>query len=83
VAYREGDSYGTKEGDINSDGSFRVRGLPPGQVRVHLPFDSKTSQYFSLLRVEYSKGARAEARAMTPKRKSQLLRILPPRLARS
>jgi protocatechuate 3,4-dioxygenase beta subunit len=56
VAFKEGDDYGTKEGTVNSDGSFKIRGVTPGQVRVHLPFDAKTSRYFSLLRVEYSRG---------------------------
>jgi len=57
VAFKEGDDYGTKEGTVNSDGSFKIRGVPPGQVRVHLPFDAKSSRYFSLLRVEYSRGS--------------------------
>jgi protocatechuate 3,4-dioxygenase beta subunit len=62
VAFKqEGDGYGTKEAGVNSDGSFKIRGVPPGPVRVHLPFDAMSSRYFSLLRIEYSKGSGNDA----------------------
>jgi hypothetical protein len=42
----------SREAAVNSDGSFMIRGLRPGQVRLSLGYGD-VSWYFSMVRIEY------------------------------
>jgi len=44
--------YDSREAAVNSDGSFTIRGLRPGRVRVDLGYED-ASKYFSMVRIEY------------------------------
>jgi hypothetical protein len=46
----------SREAAVNSDGSFTIRGLRPGSVRVDLGFEEAT-KYFSMVRIEYPDSA--------------------------
>ena len=44
--------YDSREAAVNSDGSFNIRGLRPGRVRVDLGYE-EARKYFSMLRIQY------------------------------
>ncbi|MGH9764431.1 MAG: hypothetical protein ACREDR_31525, partial [Blastocatellia bacterium] len=52
------DGYGTqsKDGVVNSDGTFEIKGVRPGKVQIFIPFAARALQHLSLLRVEYTDG---------------------------
>jgi hypothetical protein len=47
----DGSGHDSREAAVNSDGSFTVRGLRPGQVGLCLDFND-ASRYFSIVRIE-------------------------------
>ena len=49
---------------VNSDGSFAIRGLPPGSVQLHLGFD-EGSRYFSITRIEHDGKTLSDPTAIT------------------
>jgi hypothetical protein len=49
----DGIAHDSREAAVNRDGSFIIRGLRPGRVRVNLGFE-ESSKYFSMVRIEYA-----------------------------
>jgi hypothetical protein len=54
--------HDSREAAVNCDGSFTIRGLRPGRVRVDLGYE-EASKYFSMVRIEYPE-AGGEMRAI-------------------